>query len=83
MQRMVERDKNHPSIIVWSMGNECGDGLNFPPTYKWTKGRDLSRPVHYEGSSSHGGPNSDIASYMYPTPAELASLREAERPTSR
>jgi beta-galactosidase len=74
MQRMVERDKNHPSIIVWSMGNECGDGLNFAATYKWTKGRDASRPVHYEGSSSWGGPNSDIASYMYPPPAEMADL---------
>ena len=44
MQRMVERDKNHPSIIVWSMGNECGDGINFSATYKWTKGRDRLGP---------------------------------------
>jgi beta-galactosidase len=79
MQRMIERDKNHPSIIVWSMGNECGDGLNFAATYKWIKGRDLSRPVHYEGSASHGGPNSDIASYMYPTPSDMAE-RAAKRP---
>ena len=55
MRRMVERDKNHPSVVIWSMGNECGDGLNFAATYKWTKGRDRSRPVHYEGASSHGG----------------------------
>lgn len=45
---MVERDKNHPSIIVWSMGNEAGTGTNFLATYKWTKARDKSRPVHYE-----------------------------------
>ncbi len=45
---MVERDKNHPSIIVWSMGNEAGTGTNFLATYKWTKNRDNSRPVSYE-----------------------------------
>jgi beta-galactosidase len=45
---MVERDKNHPSVIVWSLGNEAGTGTNFLATYKWTKGRDKSRPVHYE-----------------------------------
>jgi beta-galactosidase len=48
MQRMVERDKNHPSIIVWSMGNEAGDGHNFLNGYKWIKGRDVTRPVQYE-----------------------------------
>jgi beta-galactosidase len=45
---MVERDKNHASIIVWSLGNEAGTGTNFLATYKWTKGRDKSRPVSYE-----------------------------------
>jgi beta-galactosidase len=48
MQRMVERDKNHPSIIIWSMGNEAGDGHNFLNGYKWIKGRDATRPVQYE-----------------------------------
>jgi beta-galactosidase len=48
MERMVERDKNHPSIIVWSMGNEAGDGHNFLNLYKWTKERDVTRPVQYE-----------------------------------
>ena len=47
-QRMVERDKNHPSVIIWSLGNEAGDGQNFVETYKWIKGRDNSRPVQYE-----------------------------------
>jgi beta-galactosidase len=64
------------------MGNECGDGLNFAATYKWTKSRDASRPVHYEGSASERGPNSDIASYMYPPPAEMAELakKNADKP---
>ncbi|MDP3001829.1 MAG: glycoside hydrolase family 2 TIM barrel-domain containing protein [Bacteroidales bacterium] len=48
MQRMVERDKNHPSVIIWSMGNEAGDGNNFLNGYKWIKGRDATRPVQYE-----------------------------------
>jgi beta-galactosidase len=48
MQRMVERDKNHPSVIIWSMGNEAGDGHNFLYGYKWIKGRDATRPVQYE-----------------------------------
>jgi len=48
MKRMVERDKNHPSVIIWSMGNESGDGHNFLKGYKWIKGRDLTRPVQYE-----------------------------------
>jgi beta-galactosidase len=48
MARMVERDKNHPSVIIWSMGNEAGDGNNFLKGYKWIKGRDDSRPVQYE-----------------------------------
>jgi len=46
--RMVERDKNHPSVIIWSMGNEAGDGQNFVDNYNWIKKRDGSRPVQYE-----------------------------------
>jgi beta-galactosidase len=71
VQRMVERDKNHPSIVFWSMGNESGDGLNARLTYEWTKRRDPSRPFHYEGSAAWGGPNSDINSFMYPPPERI------------
>lgn len=46
--RMVERDKNHPSIIAWSLGNEAGDGENFVATYNWIKNRDDSRPIQYQ-----------------------------------
>jgi len=48
IQSMVERDKNHPSVIIWSMGNEAGDGHNFLYGYKWIKSRDATRPVQYE-----------------------------------
>jgi beta-galactosidase len=45
---MVERDKNHPCVVVWSMGNEAGDGINFENAAAWIHARDTSRPVHYE-----------------------------------
>lgn len=62
-QRMVERDKNHPSIIIWSLGNEAGNGINFEATYNWIKKRDQSRPVQYE--QAHRGDNTDIVCPMY------------------
>ena len=65
---LVERDKNHPSIIIWSQGNEAGDGQNFVATYKWMKQRDDTRPVQYENERS--GPtapprHSDLRVPMY------------------
>jgi beta-galactosidase len=80
VERMVERDKNHASVVIWSMGNESGDGLNAAAAYQWAKHRDPSRPFHYEGSSRQGGPNSDINSFMYPTPERVKQLAAA-RPT--
>ncbi|OGU33907.1 MAG: beta-galactosidase, partial [Ignavibacteria bacterium GWB2_35_6b] len=64
-QRMVERDKNHPSVIIWSLGNEAGDGVNFSATYKWIHQKDNSRPVQYEGARK--GENTDIYCPMYPS----------------
>jgi beta-galactosidase len=78
--RMVERDKNHPSIIVWSLGNEAGDGPNLAAGYQWAKKRDPSRPIHYQGSTRRGGSNSDINSFFYPTPADVVE-RARQRPT--
>ncbi len=63
VKRMVERDKNHPSIIIWSMGNEAGDGYNFEMLSKWIHQRDPSRPVHYERAGHR--PHVDIYSPMY------------------
>ncbi len=79
VERMVERDKNHPSVIIWSMGNESGDGPNAAAAYQWTKRRDPSRPFHYEGSTRQGGSNADINSFMYPPPERVKELA-AERP---
>jgi len=61
--RMVERDKNHPSIIIWSLGNEAGDGVNFEATSRWIHQRDSSRPVQYE--PAHERPHTDIVCPMY------------------
>ena len=49
-RNMVERDKNHPSVIVWSLGNESGYGPNHDAAAGWVRGRDPSRPLHYEGA---------------------------------
>lgn len=65
--RMQERDKNHPSIIVWSMGNESGDGANFRAAYKAMKEFDNTRPVQYERAlwDKNGNDYSDIFCPMY------------------
>ena len=62
--RMVERDKNHPSVIIWSLGNEAGNGTNFYATYEWIKMRDTTRPVQYERAVLES--NTDIVVPMYP-----------------
>ncbi len=70
MQRMVERDKNYPSVIIWSMGNEAGDGQNFLDGYKWIKERDKTRPVQYERAEKETNTterHTDIWADMYAT----------------
>ncbi|WP_282074106.1 glycoside hydrolase family 2 TIM barrel-domain containing protein, partial [Polaribacter atrinae] len=61
--RMFERDKNHPSIVTWSLGNEAGNGDNFYATYAWLKEHDATRPTQYEGAT--GYENTDIQAPMY------------------
>lgn len=63
---MVERDKHHPSIIAWSLGNETGYGQNFRETYQWVKKRDPSRPVQSEDAGKTG--YTDIYCPMYKSP---------------
>jgi beta-galactosidase len=81
MQRMVERDKNHPSVIIWSMGNEAGDGHNFHNGYKWIKGRDVTRPVQYERaekSTNTTERHTDIWCPMYPGIGEIVEYAKDE-----
>ena len=69
INRMVLRDRNHASVVMWSLGNEAGNGNNFGPCYDEAKRLD-ARPVHYEGTRSNGnyggGRFSDFYSKMYP-----------------
>lgn len=68
-RNMLERDKNHPSVIMWSMGNECGNGVNFEYTYDWLKNRDKTRPVTYERAIYDC--NTDVIGLMYASPKYL------------
>ncbi|WP_206641663.1 glycoside hydrolase family 2 TIM barrel-domain containing protein [Nonomuraea polychroma] len=63
VQRMVERDKNHPSVIMWSMGNECGVGDNLRAMAEWARRRDSTRLIHYEGD--YDSSYVDLYSRMY------------------
>ena len=72
IERTVERDKNHPSIVMWSLGNESGTGANLAAMSAWVHARDPERPVHYEGD--HAGDYTDVYSRMYPAIAEVTSI---------
>jgi beta-galactosidase len=69
MRRMVERDKNHPSIVLWSLGNESGSGRNLTAMADWARSRDPSRPLHYERDWTCR--DVDVYSRMYSTHAEV------------
>jgi beta-galactosidase len=72
MERTFERDKNHPSIVMWSLGNESGTGANLAAMSEWLHARDPERPVHYEGDRA--GEYTDVYSRMYPAIAEVVSI---------
>ncbi len=80
MQRMVERDKNHACIVMWSLGNESGYGQNHIKIAKWAKKRDNSRLIHYEGgcwiSELDKIDNSclDVLSFMYPSVSTITDI---------
>ena len=73
--RMVERDKNHPSVIMWSLGNESGYGPNHDAMAEWIHRRDPTRPVHYCEAWENGVPSpvTDIVSRMYDSVEALAA----------
>lgn len=72
MQRMVEAYKNHPSIVMWSLGNESGFGINHEAMADWTRQRDDTRLIHYERDTADK--IVDVCSRMYATPQQLADL---------
>jgi beta-galactosidase len=92
--RMVERDKNHPSIVIWSLGNESGYGPNHDAVAGWIRGYDPTRPLHYEHSLANGSgvssadiPNfeggrsvSDLTCPMYPSLTAILKNRAGDDP---
>jgi beta-galactosidase len=78
---LVERDKNQPSVILWSLGNECGNGPVFHEAYNWVKNRDKTRLVQFEQAGEQE--NTDVVCPMYPSidyMKEYASRKEVKRP---
>jgi len=69
IEAMVERDKNHPSVIIWSLGNEAGNGYNFYQAYDWVRRNDSSRPIQYERAKFEW--NTDMYVPQYPSPQDL------------
>jgi beta-galactosidase len=76
MRRMVERDKNHPSVILWSLGNESGSGVNLTAMAAWARERDPSRPLHYEHDWSCR--DVDVYSRMYASHEEVDAIGRGE-----
>ena len=74
-KRNVQRNINHPAVIVWSLGNEAGDGPNFTSCYNWVKKEDQSRPVQYERAEK--GHNTDIFCPMYSEPDYCKNYSES------
>jgi beta-galactosidase len=79
-KRLYERDKNHPSIIIWSLGNECGNGPVFYQGYDWLKKQDSTRLVQFEQAGEE--PNTDIVAPMYAgiEALERYALKNEDRP---
>ena len=76
VRAMVERDKNHPSVIIWSMGNESSDGEVYGEMYEWIHERDKTRFVQLE--QGYGGPHTDIICPMYPDMNDFRRYAERE-----
>ncbi len=79
-RRMVERDKNFASVIIWSLGNEAGNGSNFYATYDWIKKRDTTRPVQYERAEYERNTDIFCPMYMPASQMELYAKKYTDRP---
>lgn len=79
-RNMFERDKNHPCVITWSLGNESGNGVCYEAAYDWLKAKDSSRPVQYERALYDR--NTDIVAIMYPSVDYIAKYasKQQKRP---
>ncbi|MCF0224366.1 MAG: DUF4981 domain-containing protein [Fibrobacter sp.] len=73
---MIQRDKNHPSVVIWSLGNEAGNGNVFASMREYAHQADASRPVHYEGDNN----NADVQSCMYCDPWGTSTYNNNNKP---
>lgn len=73
LNSMIQRDKNHPSVLIWSLGNEAGVGTTFSKMADFAHTNDPTRLVHYEGDSSVA----DMESWMYPAPQDMERVGKA------
>ncbi|MEU6014806.1 glycoside hydrolase family 2 TIM barrel-domain containing protein [Streptomyces sp. NPDC047515] len=78
-ERMVERDKNHPSVVIWSLGNESGTGANLEAMAAWIRERDPDRLIHYEGDWDNCV-CTDLYSVMYPDHSTVAAIACGQEP---
>lgn len=77
-RRMYERSKNHPAIVIWSLGNEAGNGINFERTYDYMKSIETTRPIQYERAEQNY--NTDIYCRMYRSVEELLAYAHQTEP---
>ncbi|MDZ7772225.1 MAG: glycoside hydrolase family 2 TIM barrel-domain containing protein [Balneolaceae bacterium] len=77
VRRMVERDKNHPSVIIWSLGNEAGDGTHLEAAAEWIRRRDPTRPIQYERAGTRS--YVDLVTPMYNHPWNLVDYASEEQ----
>ncbi len=87
VERMVRRDQHHPSIIMWSLGNESGDGAAQAAAAAWVRHHDPTRPLHYEGPLMHdlyaAAPVTDVVCPMYSEIADMVAWARSGRDTRR
>jgi len=77
IKRMYHRAKNHTCIIIWSLGNEGGDGINFQKAYQWLKAQDDKRPIQYEQAVLED--HTDIYCPMYPSVEDIKKFGQQEQ----
>ncbi|MBX7310463.1 NPCBM/NEW2 domain-containing protein [Clostridium chauvoei] len=80
IKSMVERDKNHASVVMWSLGNEAGEGSGFVKLADWIRENEPTRPIHYEGDYNPETRASDVYSMMYSSPGALESYNGRSKP---
>lgn len=77
IRNMYERDKNYTCVIMWSLGNESGNGICYHKAYEWLKAKDSTRPVHYERAEFDY--NTDVYSVMYPDVEYIAEYAQTKK----